>query len=306
MEEFLNQIADERIITSSFGHKLFCRYWRPKNAKVKALVFVSHGYAQHCEDGFDGIVGRLLEDGYFVFSHDHYAHGKSGGRMRSNWSLNEFYYLYEDVITHVKLIRKELHDARVDKSEEIKIFALSHSMGSLISILANQKHKAGTQRDLFNGIVAVGPLVAVNPKLASKSRQKLTRLICRIFPNAPAGKLDLTELSSDKEVVERVKRDKLCNQASTVRFSTAVSMLNGIQKMQNDYALISLPILIIHGEDDKISHSEASKHMFQQIASIDKKFHSIKAAKHRVHEEVQPHRDECVNEIVNWYFLRTE
>ncbi|KAL3202591.1 hypothetical protein MRX96_042411 [Rhipicephalus microplus] len=76
--------TDVKVDDSVFFHngdkqKIVCKSWRAES-EPRALVFLSHGYAEHChEPSYDTLARALVGIGCYVFSHDHVGHGMSEG-----------------------------------------------------------------------------------------------------------------------------------------------------------------------------------------------------------------------------------
>uniref|UniRef100_A0A8C8YWR8 Monoglyceride lipase n=1 Tax=Prolemur simus TaxID=1328070 RepID=A0A8C8YWR8_PROSS len=99
------------------GQYLFCRYWKP-TATPKALIFVSHGAAEHC-GRYDELARMLTGLDLLVFAHDHVGHGQSEGERMV---VSDFHVFVRDVLQHVDLMQKD-HPG-------LPVFLLGHSMVS--------------------------------------------------------------------------------------------------------------------------------------------------------------------------------
>ena len=86
-----------------------------------------------------------------MVSHDHVGHGRSSGTRVHVESMDEY---VDPVIAHLASVRQQ-HPA-------LKVFLYGHSMGGLISLFTIFK-----KQDWFSGFVACGPLVMVDPELAT-------------------------------------------------------------------------------------------------------------------------------------------
>ena len=107
--------------TFSLGHaeSYFATYWRPKRAKKpKALIFLSHGYAEYFGSAYDEVVEKLCSQGSFlVIGHDHVGHGRSSGQRVQVKSMDDY---VQPVISHVKKVKKDFNN-------EIPTFIIGHS-----------------------------------------------------------------------------------------------------------------------------------------------------------------------------------
>uniref|UniRef100_A0A2K6EZB1 Serine aminopeptidase S33 domain-containing protein n=1 Tax=Propithecus coquereli TaxID=379532 RepID=A0A2K6EZB1_PROCO len=81
-----------------------------------ALIFVSHGAAEHC-GRYDELAQMLTGLDLLVFAHDHVGHGQSeGDRM----VVSDFHVFVRDVLQHVDMVQKD-HPG-------LPVFLLGHSM----------------------------------------------------------------------------------------------------------------------------------------------------------------------------------
>ncbi|XP_075525459.1 monoglyceride lipase-like isoform X3 [Dermacentor variabilis] len=106
------------------GHKIACVTWSPE-VQPRALVFLAHGYAEHCHvPCYDSLARRLVELGCYVFAHDHVGHGKSDGPRGIVKSADIY---VDDILTHVDLVKQ--------KFPGTPVFLFGHSMVTLARIL---------------------------------------------------------------------------------------------------------------------------------------------------------------------------
>ncbi|GFU33589.1 monoglyceride lipase [Nephila pilipes] len=147
-------------ILNTKGQKLFCKYWEPPE-KARALVFIAHGYAEHCLL-YDPLAQTLASNNFYVFSHDHVGHGQSEG-IRAQ--IDTFDKFVDDVFNHIDLVRNKFPD--------LICFICGHSMGGAISILAALK-----KPDFFNGVILIGPAVTTNPEVTTPFKTALAKIDC--------------------------------------------------------------------------------------------------------------------------------
>ena len=139
--------ASSRRATSS---KSLATYtWPPDPLKrdggqePKALVFISHGYAEHLSPYYDGLGKACAAQGLFCWGHDHIGHGTSpGGRTEAKGMDN---YI-RPVVEACKKKRKE--------QPGLPLFLIGHSMGGLIGLMAALQNPT-----LFDGLLLTAPLL---------------------------------------------------------------------------------------------------------------------------------------------------
>ncbi|XP_069793498.1 monoglyceride lipase-like isoform X4 [Narcine bancroftii] len=135
--------------------------------------------------------------------------------------------------------------------------------------------------------------------LMSHSLMCLARVMYLLLPNLSIGSLDPQWLSSSQEEVKKIKEDPLnCRGPYRMRF--IVQVLRAVNKLQKLLPKISTPMLIIHGEMDKVCDINGSLLLYKTVASQDKTFKIIKGAFHHLHQEAPHINAELQNLIQDW------
>ncbi|XP_075406385.1 monoglyceride lipase isoform X3 [Tenrec ecaudatus] len=177
-------------LVNADGHHLFCRYWKPK-ATPKALMFISHGAAEHC-GRYEELAQMLMGLGLLVFAHDHVGHGQSEGERMV---VSDFQVFIRDVLQHVDVMQKDY--------PALPVFLLGHSMGGAIAILA-----AADRPGYFSGMVLISPLVIANPESATTFKVLAAKVLNLVLPNLSLGPIDASVLSRNKS---EGSADRLCD-----------------------------------------------------------------------------------------------
>ena len=112
----------EKIIVLN-GRNINVNRWTPKSAP-KAVVLVSHGLHEHGLR-YHGVAAVLAKKNYVVIAMDHSSHGCSEG-VRG--LITDYKILPTDFVSLCKAAHEEFPD--------IPCFIISHSMGTLVAIMA--------------------------------------------------------------------------------------------------------------------------------------------------------------------------
>ena len=124
-------------------NKQLASYSWPVNGSPCAMMFITHGYAEHISPYFDGLGKACGASGILCKGHDHIGHGSSPGGRTEVRSLREY---TAPVLASCKRMRSEHPD--------LPLFLMGHSMGGLIALTA-----ALTNPALFDGLLLTGPFL---------------------------------------------------------------------------------------------------------------------------------------------------
>ncbi|KAK3755106.1 hypothetical protein QZH41_017925 [Actinostola sp. cb2023] len=125
------------------GEVIFTRLWTNKDQTPKALIFVTHGFAEHSARYGDFLVPALVNEGFLVISHDHVGHGKSEGERVQ---IHDFHAYVRDIFHNI--------DQVAAKHPSLSVFLFGHSMGGAIAIITAMERPT-----FFTGVVLSGPAI---------------------------------------------------------------------------------------------------------------------------------------------------
>ncbi|CAH1241391.1 MGLL [Branchiostoma lanceolatum] len=270
-------------LVNADGKHLFCKYWEPKEQSPRMLMMICHGYAEHCLR-YEQIAGDLSKEGILVFSHDHVGHGQSEGRRADVTSFHEY---VRDVLQHVDKVRAE-HPG-------LPVFILGHSMGGAITALA-----AMERPDLFSGVILSGAMIIWDPNLApSCFLVWISKPLAAIFPRLKVRKIDSRLITSDPAQAKAYADDRLIyHDAATVRQS--VQMFGAMTKILDNAATFNPPVLILHGEEDRINSPEGSRVLYENCSSADKQLKLYPGLFHEILNESPEEAETVRRDIVTW------
>jgi len=261
-------------------------FWPLKFDKPKALVFICHGYGEYFSETYDEVCKELASNGVLAFGHDHKGHGKTGGERVHVNSMDEY---VRPMLLHIKKLSKDFND-------QLPIFALGHSMGGLITTYAGIEGQ-----DLFKGLIFMGPLIKMDPNIATPIKRQLAHWLQAITPKISLGYLEHEAITRDKNVVERVKEDKLIwHGGFRVRHSHV--LLKATDDLQDGNLLkkIHVPVLIFQGNKDRLVLPEGAKFLNQSVSSTDKKLVTFEEAFHNLFVELEDVKVPVIKETVEW------
>jgi len=248
--------------------------WEIDNPKANLMLI--HGAGEHIER-YDHWAKLFNDQQINVYGVDHYGHGNSPG-ARGHLQNYELY------LNEIKALKKML-DEQTDK---LPILLYGHSLGGNIVLHWIIEHVKSVDYVIVSAPWIKLKLVPPPWKIS------LMRWLSGILPAlSQSNELDPNWLSRDKLIVERYINDPLVHNKITLSAANILFQRAEILDHYNKY--ISDKILIIHGLDDEITDSSASK-AFALRTGID--YYGVEGLYHELHNE--PEQIEIFNYICNW------
>lgn len=263
------------------GLGLYRQSWRPSGAP-RAVVVNLHGLGDH-SGLYPTLVEYLVGRDLAVQSFDLRGNGRSDG-PRGHVSAWEDYR--EDLASFLTLAA---HD---DPGRPIVL--IGTSLGGLIALEYALMRPAG-----LGGVIAVSaPLGAVGvpaPLMA------LGRMLSGIWPrfSLETG-MDLSGLARDPGVIEQVLSDPLFHQRATARLSTEVTA--AIARVQEGAAAFALPLLVLHGSDDRMVPPAGSRAFAARAPSAGTQLIVYPGAYHALFADVG--REQVLADVAGWIEAR--
>ena len=252
--------------------------WFPEN-KPKAILLIVHGIAEY-SGRYMNLVNHFVPLGYAVYGFDHPGHGKSEG---ARVYVERFEDFTDTIKTYYDMIRSW--------HPELPVFIVGHSMGGLITVCYLLDH----QQD-FAGAVLSGPSVKV-PDHISPVTIALGRILSRILPKFGIIKLEADGICRDPAVVQEYLNDPLvCTGKVTARLGA--ELLKATERITSEAQKINLPVLIVHGEKDKLVECDGSRSFYEKISSTEKALKIYPELYHEVFNE--PERELVLRDVENW------
>ncbi|MDX2161800.1 MAG: alpha/beta hydrolase [bacterium] len=271
-------------LTTADGLTLHTAQYRP-STPPRAVIFLIHGYGEH-HGRYRHVIDLLVGAGYAVCTLDHRGHGLSEG-VRVH---------FESMAQPVQDLRAYVQAMRSQFSAE-KRFVVGHSMGALISLLYTLEY----QHELSGLVLSGIPLAAT--AAVSPAQLFITRVLKRIIPTAALiPSLPGSELAANPEVAAAFAADELTWKGK-MRVSLGLSLTEGNQESRARLHQLTLPLLILHGADDKICPPAGSQWVFDQARSTDKTHHIYPGMKHEIFNETA--RALPLDEMIGWLNERT-
>lgn len=230
------------------GIKLFLRTWRPTGTP-RAVIVIVHGFKAH-SGLYEWAGAQLAAQGFSVYALDLRGHGRSEG---DRLEVEKFTDYVADVHQLVLLAKS--------RDPGLQVFMLGHSAGGVVGCgyaLEHQQELAGYVCESFAHEVPA-------PDFALA----ILKGISHIAPHAHVLKLDDDSFSRDPAFVERMKTDPLIERVGYPA-RTVAEMVRADERLKREFNLITLPVLIIHGTEDKVTLPHGSQRFYDNGGSSDK------------------------------------
>jgi len=265
--------------------------WKP-DGKVKALVFMSHGYAEWLLPYYNELAEEGVKAGLLMFGHDHLGHGLSPGERAQ---IGDVSLYVEPVIDHCRYKKKE-HPG-------VPMFIIGHSMGGLVTVFATLQ----TQKErIFKGVVLTSPLIRIHPSTDNIVNRLLAKVGSKIMPSLQSG-ISLPEPTSDKYWLQRIRNDnvflhRFYDGGNKALFSH--SMFRATDTLRRKYSSMTTPFLMMMTVNDKHVSPKGEREFFDQASSTDKTIVYLNGGLHHFYIERQDIRNTAINKAIKWIELR--
>jgi alpha-beta hydrolase superfamily lysophospholipase len=240
---------------------------------------VVHGYAEH-SGRYEALGSWFAARGIAVHGYDQRGHGRSGG---SRCHVRRFEEYLDDLDGFLEIVRGD--------HPELPVTLVGHSMGGLIAMAY-----LVDRRPSIHSAVTSGAGLIIGPRI-SRLRVVSARLLRRLLPRVSVGSgLDPHGLSRDPEVVRDYLEDPLVVRCMTA--SLAAELLDAVPRTAARAGEVSVPILMLHGEDDPICPARGSRAFFEGVVISGSDLRIYPELRHEVFNE--PERESVYRDILDW------
>jgi acylglycerol lipase len=267
--------TDERI-ASADGRMLHMTTWLPEDAP-RAVVVIVHGFNSH-SGYYPWVAERLTASGLAVYTFDLRGRGKSEGER---YFIESFQEYQDDVHAVVSRARS--------REPGLPIYLLGHSAGGVISSVYALEH----QHEIAGLICESFAFRVFAPDIALTVLKGLSHLV----PHTHVLRLNIDDFSRDPAVVAAMKADpEVGNEVQPTL--TVAEMVRADERLERDFGLFRLPVLILHGDADKVTRPEGSRQFYAAAGSADKTLKMYEGHAHDLLNDVG--RETVLADVTQW------
>lgn len=264
--------------SAAAGANLYCQSWTPDDAP-KANIILVHGYDEH-SGRYAYFAEHCVNHGFAVHTLDHWGHGKSDG---TNGFVPDF-SVYHDGLD-------ALLGQMPAKQQTLPLILVGHSLGGLIGasyLLEKQSN--------FAAAVLSGPAIKATEE-PSSFMKGVSRFLSKVAPRMGVLGLEASGVSRDPKVVADYLADPLVS-GTKISARLAAEMMGNMEAVQSQAARITLPMLLLHGEEDSLTAPEGSIFLNEHIGSKEKMLKIYPGLFHEIFNE--PEKDAVLTDMTDW------
>jgi alpha-beta hydrolase superfamily lysophospholipase len=252
-------IHSEATFRTADGLALFRQSWRPAGTTRAVLVNV-HGIGDH-SSLYPMLPGHFVPRGWSVHTYDLRGNGRSPG---PRGHIERWSQLRDDLNRFLAVVR--------DEESGLPLFLLGNSLGGLVVLDYAFHHPNG-----LRGVIAIAaPLGRIG---TPGWLLTLGRALSHIWPGFTLDTgLDLSGLSRDPAVGDAIVSDPLFHRKASARL--AAEVLRTARDLRLNAARFPVPLLLLHGAEDRMVFPEGTRAFFDAVGQPDKDYLEYPGAFH--------------------------
>ncbi|KAL1201269.1 Caffeoylshikimate esterase [Cardamine amara subsp. amara] len=284
----------EEFIENSRGMQLLTCKWFPVNQEPRALIFFCHGYAIDCSTTFKDIASKFAKEGFGVYGIEYEGHGRSGGL---SVYIDDFDLLIDDVSSHFTKI-SEMGD-----NTKKKKFLMGESMGGAVVLLLHRK-----KPEFWDGGILIAPMCKIAEEMKpSRMVISMINMVTNLIPSWKSiisGPDIINNAFKLPQKRQEIRENPNCYNGRP-RMKTMSELYRVSLDLENRLNEVTIPFIVLHGEDDKVTDKEVSKLLYEVATSNDKTLKLYPEMWHSLLFGEPPENSDIVfNDIVQWMQTR--
>lgn len=274
------RLAIQTAIRNRDGLQVHLHIWRP-STPAKAIIVICHGVNAH-GGHYRGAAEQFAADGFAVYALDLRGRGASEGERFFVRAADDYVHDLALTIEHAK-----------SQEPGLPVFLLGHSAGGVVSSL----YALDNQASLAGFICESFALHVYAPDWALG----LLKALSKLMPRAPVLKLPLKDFTRDPDWLRVLEADPLIA-GERQPCATVAALARGGDRLTANFDRVTLPLLILHGDIDKVTRPSGSLLFHARAGSADK---TLKIYEGHVHDLLNDlDKDVVMNDIKAWVGAR--
>jgi alpha-beta hydrolase superfamily lysophospholipase len=277
METNTKETHTQAFFHAADGSNIFYQSWLPVT-QAHAVLAICPGLGDH-SGRYSYLATYFVGKGYAVYALDTRGHGRSDGKRGYVSKWDDYRQDLREFIQNIKR-----------QHPSLQIFLMGHSLGGLMVLDCVLHYPENLQ-----GVITSAP--ALISTAISPGKLMLARFLSGILPGLQikAG-LDAEGISSQPEEVQRYKQDPLVHDWGTPRLSTEAAAAQ--QRCLQMAPGLKPPILMVHGDADRLMPVESSRKFFDLISHSDKQLTIYPGVYHESHNDFR--REQYFADLETW------
>jgi acylglycerol lipase len=255
-DENFKSLTTRYFKSKASGLYIFHKSWLPSASSTKAVLYLIHGYAEHCSR-YERFGNFCSTNGIALHAFDWEANGQSEGTIRCY--LPRIQNVADDLI--------QLATEVSPSPPGVPRFLLGHSTGGVVALQVLQK----LQRPFFSGAIFTSIALYIDPSMDNAFNRVMGNALLNVWPSLAAVRgIPSGSISNDPEVSYIYDNDALVYHGD-VRIATGMEIKALTEKGRDVEYLkqITLPVAIYAYSDDKVVNVQGSEHLKTNIGSKD-------------------------------------
>lgn len=182
-------------------------------------------------------------------------------------------------------------------------FLLGESMGGAVVLLLARK-----KPDFWDGAVLVAPMCKLAEEV--KPHPVVISILIKLCSFIPTWKIvpgsDILDIAiKEPHIRTQVRENEFCYKGRP-RLNTAYQLLLVSLDLEKNLQEVSIPFIVLHGEDDKVTDKSVSKMLYEVASSSDKTVKLYPNMWHALLYGETPENSEIVfTDVIKWLVDRT-
>ena len=253
--------------------------WLPRTAP-RAVVVIAHGLGEH-GGRYAHVARRLVNARCAAYALDHRGHGRSDGPRAL---IDNFAHAIDDIDQLVERVRR--------RHAGLPLYLLGHSLGGALSLGHALRHG-----HKLAGLLLSGPAVALDG--APPLLKPMSKWLSALTPRLGLFRIDPTLVTRDRYMVADYRSDPL-NCHGKVPVATLGQIVRFVDALSDQLPQLELPLLVMHGQEDRLAGVEGSRRVIERAASKDKTLKVYPGLFHEIFNELPADRSRVLDDAVAW------